>query len=239
MIIEGAIAVKSAITNQKRKINCIYLDKDKKSKDFNYIRFLCHDRNIEFKNIERLEIEKIASGKSHGGVIADVEYRNFQSFDYISKSDVIFYIDGIEDPFNLGYVFRTLYAFGFKDIIVPNRDFGQFEATLLKSSAGAFDYLNIYQSKDFLNEIKTLKNSGYKTCALYRSDDAIDIFKSEHKSKAIYLLGGEKRGISSHILNEVDELLYIPYGNDYKMALSAASAIDVLATLVYQSRRYQ
>ena len=36
MIIEGAIAVKAALQNKKREIFKVYIDKDKKTKDFTF-----------------------------------------------------------------------------------------------------------------------------------------------------------------------------------------------------------
>ena len=46
MIIEGAISIKSAINNKKRDISVVYINKDKKTKDFNYIRKICKLNNI-------------------------------------------------------------------------------------------------------------------------------------------------------------------------------------------------
>ena len=239
MYIEGAIAVKSAIHNRKRKVSCVYIDKAKKTKDFNYIRQLCKKLNIKVKECERLIIDEIASGKSHGGIVADVEKRQYQKLEVLLKNDNVFYVDGIEDPFNLGYVFRTLYAFGFSSVILRQYDYEKLEGTLLKSSAGAFDCLDIYLCDDINKMLETTKQKGYQSFALYRNEEAKDLFVTKLPKKAVYLLGGEKRGIAASVLEDVDKLLYIPYGNNFKMALSAASAVDVLATVVFQRRSYR
>ena len=68
MIIEGAIACKAAIENRKRKINRVYIDSNKKTKDFNYIRKIVKDNNIELVEKNRDELNTIAIGKTHGGV---------------------------------------------------------------------------------------------------------------------------------------------------------------------------
>ena len=46
MIVEGAIAVKAVINSEKRLVRKVYIRKDKKTKDFNYIRKLCRNKNI-------------------------------------------------------------------------------------------------------------------------------------------------------------------------------------------------
>lgn len=237
MIIEGSIAIKAAIKGKKREINAVYIDRNKKTKDFSYIRHLCKDNNIHIKDTGREEIDAMAVGKSHGGIVADVSMRLFQNIDEMLECEDLFYIDGIEDPFNLGYVYRTLFAFGFKNIIIPSRNTDLFESTLLKSSAGAYDFMNIYMTDDLLNDIEYFGLHGYKTYALERGDKSKDIFDYRFKGKSLFLIGGEKRGIASKIIDKVDELLYIPYGSDFKMALSAASTVDVLASLVYKGNR--
>ena len=239
MLIEGAIAIKAAIANKRRDVMTVYLDKNKKSHDFNYIRKQCHQNKITLEECSSAEIMTMASGKSHGGILAEVGFRRYESANHLFLNNDIFYLDGIEDPFNLAYVLRTLCAFGFKAVILPEYDYRKFEGTLLKSSAGAFDILNIALSKDIKLTLEQFKKEAYCLYALYRGPKAKDLFKITLAKKALYLVGGEKRGIKAKVLDEVDELCFIPYGFDFKMALSAASSADVLATLVYEKRNYQ
>ena len=51
------------------------------------------------------------------------------------------------------------------------------------------------------------------------------------------MLGGEKRGISSELLELCDDYLYIPYGSDFRNALNACGALDVTATLLFKQRK--
>lgn len=234
MIIEGAIAVKSAIQNNKREVLKLYINSSKKTKDFNYIRKIAKLNNIEILELSSEELSKFLSGKSHGGIGAEVSERKYDEF----IDDDIFFLDGIEDPFNLAYSLRTLYAFGFKNVLLNDRDYSNMENQLLKSSAGAYDMLNIKICKDPINELLQYKNNNYYLYSLYRSDKSLDIFETTFKKKSLFILGGEKRGISSSILDICDSQLYIPYGSDFKNALNACGALDVLATLVYKQRKH-
>ena len=233
MIVEGAIAVKACINNHKRNIELVYIDKRKKTKDFNYIRKIIKENNIAYKEIESEEFLNITKGKSHGGIVAEVGNRKY---DQLIDGD-IFYLDGIEDPFNLAYIIRTLYAFGVKNVILPLKDYSNMEGQLLKSSAGAYEMMNIEVVDDVVCKIKELKNKEYVAYALKRGDDAKDIFETEFSKKAIFMLGGEKRGISSNLLELCDHYLYIPYGSDFRNSLNAAAAADVVATLLFKQRK--
>ena len=233
MIIEGAISVKAAINNHKRIINTVYINKDKKTKDFNYIRKICKLNNINIVESDNDTLNDKASGKSFGGVLAETSERQYDDFD----DGDIFYLDGIEDPFNLGYAMRTLYAFGINNVLLPSRDYSNMESQLLKSSAGAYDMLNIKITENSLNSINELKNNGYYLYGLYRGDNSKDIFDVKFNKKALFMLGGEKRGISSEVLSKCDEYLYISYGSDFRNSLNACGALDVVATLLFSQRR--
>ena len=233
MIIEGAIAVKAALQNKKREIFKVYIDKDKKTKDFNYIRKLIRQNGVEVFECERSYLETILTGKSHGGIGADVSERREDEFD---DSD-IFFLDGIEDPFNLGYCLRTLYAMGVKNVLLNKRDYSQMEGQLLKSSAGAYDMINIALCQEPLKMIASIKEKGYYLYGLYRGEQAKDIFDVRFADKALFILGGEKRGISGDLLDLCDDHLYISYGSDFRNALNASAALDVVVTLLRSQRR--
>ena len=233
MIVEGAISTKAVIQNNKRKVLKVYISKDKKTKDFNYIRKISKANNIELIELNKDDIGNFLTGKSHGGVGALVEERINDEF---CNGD-IFYLDGIEDPFNLGYSLRTLYAFGIKNVLLSKRDYSSMEAQLLKSSAGTYDMLNIRVCDDTLEEIKKYKDNGYYLYGLYRGENSKDVFDEEFKNKALFMLGGEKRGISSELLNMCDKYLYISYGSDFRNSLNACGALDVVATLLYRQRK--
>lgn len=233
MIIEGAISVKAAISNNKRTVSKVYIDSKKKTKDFNYIRKIAKEHNIIIVEMPNDYLVNLASGKTFGGVLAEVTCRNNDELEY---GDTIF-LDGIEDPYNLGYIMRNLYAFGIKNVLLPDRDYSNMEVQLLKSSAGAYDMLNVNVSTDCLKEIKDLKNKGYKCYALKRGEDAKDIFDTTFSNPAIFMIGGEKRGIASNIMELADEYLYISYGSDFRNALNACNATAVVATLLFNQRR--
>ena len=233
MIIEGAIAVKAVIQNHKREVSRVFINKGKKTKDFNYIRKISKLNGIEILELEPAELAGYLQGRSHGGVGAQTGSRKNDEF---TDGD-IFYLDGIEDPFNLGYSLRTLYALGVRNVLLSKRDYSSMEAQLLKSSAGAYDMLNVRVAEDPLKEIKQFKDRGYFLYGLYRGDGSKDIFDVDFAEKALFLLGGEKRGISAELLELCDDYLFISYGSDFRNSLNACGALDVVTTLLYRQRR--
>ena len=233
MIVEGSISVKAALCSNKREIAEVIFNRHKKSKDFSYIKKLCREKGIRVSELEEAEFLKQVSGKSHGGICARVSPRINDVFD----DGDIFYLDGIEDPFNLGYMMRTLYAFGINNILLSKRDYTLMEPQLLKSSAGAYDMANVIVAENEVEEIGAYQKKGYYLYSLYRGDDSKDIFDTRFKKKALFMIGGEKRGISKELLAMSDESLHISYGNSFRNALNASGAMDTVATLLFAQRR--
>ncbi len=236
MIIEGSLSVKAAIKGNNRIVEEVIVDKTKKDKDTHYIRKLSESLDIKVRNLDRKEIDKIAVGKSHGGILAKVSNRVYQSLEScFNDLPFVALIEGIEDPFNFGYALRSLYSAGCTGVIVKKRDWTNSEETILKSSAGAFDLINIYQTEDILEAINYAKEKKC-TCLAAMRKDAVSYFEADFKQPLLIAIGGEMRGLSKVVLDNVDSNIYIPYANDFRNALNASSAVGVISYEVLRQR---
>ena len=79
MIIEGAIAVKAAMDSKYRKVETIYIDKDKHTSDVAFIVHEAYKCRVNVERVPREFIEQNALGRTHGGIIREVQQRRFQS----------------------------------------------------------------------------------------------------------------------------------------------------------------
>lgn len=236
MIIEGSVSLKAAILGNRRKINKIFIDKNKKDHDTNFIIHRANDKNIPIEFLSRDEINNIAKGRTHGGILGDVSPRTYQSIDEtICENAFIVVLEGVEDPFNLGYVCRSLYSAGCCGLILRKRDWSEVESIILKSSAGAYEYINIILSENIAKTISKYKELGFNTYAAMRKN-AISYLDADFTNKTLIAIGGEMRGLSSSTLNEIDQNIFIPYANDFKNALNASGAASVLGFEVFRQR---
>ena len=230
MIIEGNVRVKAALLANKREIKEIWVNQKKKDRDTHFILAQAKEKNIPVFLKNKEEISSVANGKTHGGLIAFVKERRYESFDSIRSIEMPFFVfvEGVEDPFNLGYIMRSLYSAGCDALVLPKRNWGDSESVMLKSSAGAFEYMHIVMSENPLEDLSMLKEKG---CSIYAAmrKDAISYTKANLKRPLVLLIGGEMRGLSSSILQLSEQNIYIPYANDFRNALNAASAVAILA----------
>lgn len=237
MIVEGSISVKAAIQAEKRDVHHIYIDDSKQTRDIHYIQGLAEKRNIPLSLVSLETIEEKAQGHTHGGVIAEVGGRHYQTIEEtLSENPFIVLLEGIEDPFNLGYVIRTLYSAGCTGLLLKKRDWSFSEPTILKSSAGALEYLPIVLCEDMSKTMQFYKANGL-TCYAAMRKDAISFWQADYRQPCLIAIGGEMRGLSKSVLEECDQNIYIPYANDFHNALNGASATAVLAFEVVRQRQ--
>lgn len=238
MLIQGKIAIKAALKYQKRKVEMLYFLKDKPlNKDLIYIFKQAEAKNVPIEYLSSEAFNKLGVDSSSGGIAALASQRKSEEIIDL-KSEIIFYLCGLEDPYNFAYSLRTLCAFGFCDILVSLRDFKDSEALILRSSAGAYDYLNIVNVDDGASVLKKFKDKGYHILALQRGKNSKSLYQCQFKGKILVILGGERRGISHNLLTLVEQNIIIPYGSDFKNALNATSALAVVASEINRRRNY-
>lgn len=235
--IEGGLSVKAALLGAKRKTDVIYLDESRHDKDARFIQYRAKDLGVPVQRVPREKIDEMASGRTHGGVIAEVEERSWQRLaDALTDRPLLFLVEGVEDPYNLGYIMRTVYSAGCTGLCLRQRDWTKVEGTILKASAGAFEYLNVILSDDLPALVHQVKEHGVKTYAAMRKD-AIAYWDADYTGPCLIAIGGEMRGLSSKVMAEMEQNIYIPYANDFRAALNAAGACAAVAFESFRQRK--
>lgn len=236
-IFEGMTSISAligAITDGKntRKIIKILYDGASKSKKFREISFLthkAHELGFELIESDSETIDSLANGKTHGGIIALTSDRSYPSVDceFINKCGFYALIDGVEDPYNFGYCVRSLYAAGADGLILPERNWMSASGIVAKSSAGTSELFNIFID-DLETAVDKFKDCGYKiVCAEIR--DSVSLYEADLTGPILFIIGGEKRGISRKLMSKADINIRIDYERSFRGSLPTASAVSIIA----------
>ncbi len=226
----GAISVKAVIEGGQRKVNCLYFNKEKLTDDRNlrYIDNIAKKRNLIIKYLTKMQIDEMHNESIGVNVIAEVENIEGVEFEKLKDFQYLALIYGMEDPYNLGYSIRSLYASGCQGILLNSRNWESVQDVICRSSAGASELMPIYFIDDVDVLATNLKNNDFQLICAERSD-AVSLYDYEIESKVVIGFGGEKRGLPSLIKNISNQNIYIPYANDFRNALNASAAISVIA----------
>lgn len=234
ILLEGAAAVRGALHGESREIREILLSRNKKPNRF--ITWLVAEadrRDLRLRKVEPEEIDRLGGSGGHGGVVALVSKRSWlQPKDLVAgENDVpplVVMLDGIEDPYNLGFAIRTLYASGVSGVVLREREWGSAEGTILRSSAGAFDLMPIASTPNAEEAARLFRSFGLKIAATDHGRGSRSLYETDLTLPLFLLIGGERRGITRSFLDNADLILHIPYGREFRGSLSAASAAAVI-----------
>lgn len=143
----------------------------------------------------------------------------------LNDEPLILALDSIQDPSNMGAIFRSAEAFGVKNIVLGDGCCDCFSQKVLRSSMGSVLRLNIIRTslekyiishRDKYTVIGTGLDKKYKT---------VDkLYESKNK---IIIIGNEGNGISKPIQDMCDFGMYIPMKGENE-SLNAAVAASII-----------
>src|SRR3990167_3334160 len=70
-------------------------------------------------------------------------------------------LDSIQDPRNLGAILRSTYCTNFDGVIICQKSSAPLNGTVVKSSAGLSEYIEIYEASSPQAAMQELKSAGY------------------------------------------------------------------------------
>lgn len=154
-------------------------------------------------------LDKWSSG--HQGVACEVsqEPRIDVSDLQDLKEGVILFVDGVEDPHNLGALLRTSWLMGVKAIVIPQDRAVGLSPIVHKVACGGVEHVPVLVVSSFQHIIEDLKKSGWWVYGL-SGEGKSTIYQQELNNKTIWIVGAEDRGIRVTTSRLCDELVQIP-----------------------------
>lgn len=199
------------------KIEKAYVVNNFKDKD------LLKKLNCPIVYVEKEKLDRMVDGVHQGIVlkVADYDYCDITELD----SDVIVILDHLEDPHNFGAIIRTSEAMGIKHIIIPKDRSVCVNETVMKTSAGALNHVNIIQVTNLVNAINYLKAQGF---FIYGAEaNGVNYKSVDYSEKRCLVIGSEGKGISPVVRKNCDEIISLPM-KGHVNSLNASVAAGIL-----------
>ena len=179
--------------------------------------------------VDKNKLDKMVDGVHQGIVlkIADYEYKDISEL----NSDIVVMLDHLEDPHNFGAIIRTCEAAGIKDIIIPRDRSVKVSSTVMKTSAGCLDRVNIYEVTNLVQTINYLKKNNY--WIIGTDVEGTDYKKIDYNGKIVIIIGNEGNGISRLVKESCDFIASIPMQGEVN-SLNASVAAGII---IFETRR--
>ena len=167
----------------------------------------------------------ITDVKNPQGMLAVIEMENDEEkINY--NEDIIFVLDGIQDPGNLGTILRTIDSAGLSQIIVSKDTVDAYNPKVVRSTMGAIFRVRVIESQDLIRTMRNIKKHKYEVLAT-SLDTNEDIYDIDYTKKVI-VIGNEANGVSKEVQDMADIKAKIPMLGKTE-SLNAAVATSVIA----------
>ena len=142
------------------------------------------------------------------------------------EKDRYLVLDGVQDPGNLGTVWRTADAFGAAGLLLTGPCGEPFAPKAVRASMGACFRLPVWRGEREA-VAGLLKRSGVPLYATALREDTEDVRKAD-LSQAAVVIGSEGKGISEEMLSLCEKTLKIPMEEKCESLNAAVAAAVVL-----------
>jgi RNA methyltransferase, TrmH family len=153
------------------------------------------------------EINKTSFLKNPQGCIALCRIPDYKCSEQIASNNLVFCLDNIQDPGNLGTIIRLSDWFGIEDVVCSPSTVDVYNPKAIQSTMGAISRVRVHYRplKPFLS-LQTLLN--VPVFGTFLSGD--NIFRSSLSSHGIITFGNEGSGISEDLVPLINRRITIP-----------------------------
>ena len=144
-------------------------------------------------------------------------------------------LDHLEDPRNLGTLFRSGAAFGLDGVVLPQRRAAGITPAVSIASSGAVEHLPVAQVTNVNRTIDLLKKSNVWTVGLDLDAAAVPLSEANLSGPLAVVVGNEHKGLSRLAREKCDFLVTIPMTGALD-SLNAAVAGSIVLYSVHAAR---
>lgn len=231
--LEGLQSVEAALQAYQRKFELILIKTGLHSHRIRSLLLEAERQNIPVKYVSREELDRMAQGKTHGGVMALCTPKSKlsveQFVEILNRSEtaaMLLLLEGVEDQQHLGYIFRTAEALGAQAILLKKHLWDFNETAVSRASSGAFERLPLVKISH-VDEVAQLKRNDLTLIGcIARSRKTF--YQVDLTRPVILAVGGEKRGLSGALRAICDVFVRIPMFSPQATSLSLTHAACLL-----------
>lgn len=177
----------------------------------------------------------------HQGVVLYIAARTYAEFDQIlaqlnPQNAFLVFLDGVQDPHNLGAIIRSAHAVAADALIIPERGAVGLTPTTLKAAAGAAEHLPVCRVKNLYQAIEKCRQAGVWITGLAAAGEH-EFSAVDFNGPCAVVIGGEGKGLRPRVLQGCDFIARIPMADTEVGSFNASVAAGIVLYEVFRQRR--
>ena len=217
-LLYGRQGVREALRASRRHFHELYLARGLKPNDaVQEIASLAKRKKLPIQQVAREQLDAWLEGANHQGVMLRAgAYPYAEVAAMLARAQkraeppFLLILDRVQDPQNLGALFRAAEAFGVHGVILPKHRAAHITPAVVNASAGAVEHLLVATATNLVTEMKALKEEGLWIAGLEARPDAIPIETADLNGSLVVVVGSEGFGLSRLVAETCDWLVKLP-----------------------------
>lgn len=238
----GIHAVQAALDYSPQKIRRAWFDGQRQDGRLQTLLDDLQGLGVRPEKTERKKLDRMADGKNHQGIVAEVELPAMLSEDRLKQdvqalSETAFYLvlDQVQDPHNLGACLRTADAVGVHGIIVTKDNAAGITPTVCKVASGAAETVPVYQVTNLARTLRWLKEQNIWVMGAAGEAEQT-IYDMKLDMPLALVMGAEGSGLRHLTRQQCDFLVKIPMAGQVE-SLNVSVAAGVLMYEIFRQKR--
>jgi 23S rRNA (guanosine2251-2'-O)-methyltransferase len=198
---------------------------------------LCRRHRVELVVVPERRLSEIA-GPAHNGLAAEVapaQRGDARSAAPGGDADLVVLLEDVQDPRNLGALLRVFEGAGVGEVLIRDRGAAPVSPTVVKTSAGATEWLSIERIPNTAIELERRKEAGFW---VYGADAAGEPpWDLDLTGKVVLCFGGEEKGLRARTRQLCDRRVGLPMRGRVGSLNVATAAAAILYEAVRQRER--
>jgi 23S rRNA (guanosine2251-2'-O)-methyltransferase len=189
---------------------------------------------------DREQVDRLTGTREHQGVAAlsaakiTVEFVDLLAAR--TQPGLLVFLDGVEDPHNLGAIVRSSLAAGASGVVIPERRAAGLTDTVERASAGALAHLPVARVKNLVRAMEQAKEAGYWLVGLDEHAEK-SYTDADLEGSVGIVLGREGEGLHELTRKRCDFLVSLPTTGPVRSLNVSVAAGIMLFEVVRQRRR--
>ena len=222
---EGVHVVQELVSHHRELVIGVYM-----TEGFNDEALIeqINEAEIKLNILTEDQMKKISSTVTTQGIVAVARIASKKPV-YESSRSVITLVDAVQDPGNLGTLFRTSLGFGSDGMILGRGTVSPFNPKVVRGSSGTFLRVPFEFDVDLVDQINFLRSKGYTIIATdLHAKQSLRQIPTNKLRKMAFLVGNEGAGTNPYFIELADETVKIPMSSELE-SLNVAVAHGILS----------
>ena len=240
-LLEGRQSIVAALLARRRRFQVILVAHGAHVEKLDELLAAAADVAVPVKTVDRAELDAMAHGATHGGVVALATPlprltpgQLMDTLDAVRGPPLLLLLEGVDDARNLGFTLRSAEALGVHAVLIKKHLWDFDPAEVARPASGAYERLPLVQLET-VDPLRDLQRRGVRVYGCIAGARRT-IYGRDLRRPVCLCIGGEKRGLSGAVRDVCDRLVTIPtVAGPSSLSLSHAGAI-VMAEAFRQRR---